>query len=176
MTGEKLGKRSAWVPVLCAAVVVLSACNKDSGSKPAAAPQVKPNAQVPQKRGPTVAEQTVGMVEAAVQGKSQAPVTLKFDLAQRPKVGQPLEISLAMIPQVDASPATIQVSGGDDVSVAASAKQFDIAAAEAGEVYRQTVSVTPATEGVLLVWVSVSLKHDEVTDVKTFSIPLIADK
>jgi len=43
-------------------------------------------------------------------------------------------------------------------------------------VYRQTVNVTPITEGVLLVWVSVSLKHDEVTDVKTFSIPIIADK
>ena len=175
MTGEKLGRRSAWIPVLCAAIV-LSACNKDSGSTPAAAPQVKPNAPAPQKRGPTVAEQTVGMVEAAVQGKSQAPVTLKFDLAQRPKVGQPLEISLAMIPQVEASPATIQVSGGDDVTVAAGAKQFDIAAAEAGDVYRQTVNVTPTADGVLLVWVSVSLKHDEVTDVKTFSIPIIADK
>lgn len=174
MTGEKLGKRGAWVPVLCAAVV-LSACNKDSGSTPAAAPQVKPSAPVPQKRGPSAAEQTVGMVEATVQGKSQAPVTLKFDLAQRPKVGQPLEISLAMIPQVAASPATIQVSGGDDVTVAG-AKQFDIAAAEAGDVYRQTVNVTPTAEGVLLVWVSVSLKHDEVTDVKTFSIPIIADK
>ena len=175
MTGEKLGKKSAWVLVLYAAVV-LSACNKDSGSTPVAAPQVTPKAPVPQKRGPTVAEQTVGMVEATVQGKSQAPVTLKFDLAQRPKVGHPLEIGLALIPQVDASPATIQVSGGDDVTVAAGANQFDIAAAQAGEVYRQSVSVTPTAEGVLLVGVSVSLKRDEVTDVKTFSIPIIADK
>jgi hypothetical protein len=175
MTGEKSGKKSAWVPLLCAAVV-LSACNKDPGSTPAAAPQVKPSTPVPQKRGPTAADRTTGMVEAAAQGKSQVPVTLKFDLAQRPKVGQPLEISLAVIPQVDASPATIQVSGGDDVTVAAGANQFDIATAEAGEVYRQTVNVTPTAEGVLLVGVSVSLKHDEVTDVKTFSIPIIAEK
>jgi hypothetical protein len=28
----------------------------------------------------------------------------------------------------------------------------------------------------LLVAVSVSLKHDEITDVKTFSIPIIAEK
>ncbi len=33
---------------------------------------------------------TADMVEAASQGKSQAPVTLKFDLLQRPAVGQPL--------------------------------------------------------------------------------------
>ena len=51
----------------------------------------------------------------------------------------------------------------------------DIAAAEAGQVYRQTVNVTPTAEGVLLVGVSVSVKNDEVTDVKAFYIPVIAD-
>jgi hypothetical protein len=175
MTGEKLGKMGASCLALYAAII-LSACHKDSESAPAVAAQAKPQAPVVQRRGPSVAEQTVGMVEAAAQGKSQAPVELKFDLAQRPKVGQPLEISLAVIPQVDASPATIQVSGGDDVTVVAGAGTFEIAAAHAGEVYRQTVKVTPAADGVLLVGVSVALKHDEITDVKAFSIPIIADK
>ncbi|HEY2144954.1 MAG TPA: hypothetical protein VGH12_02710 [Steroidobacteraceae bacterium] len=174
MTGEKVGKLGA-LGLLLGAAMTLGACNRDSGSTPAPAPPIKPTAPVVQKRGPTAAEQTAGMVEAAVQGKSQAPVLLKFDLAQRPKVGQPLEINLAVIPQVDANPATIQVKGGDDVSVAG-AGQFDIAAAEAGAVYRQSVNVTPTAEGVLLVGVSVSLKHDEVTDVTAFSIPIIADK
>jgi hypothetical protein len=160
---------------LCAAAIALSACHKDSGTAPAVAPAI-PKMPVMQRRGPSVAEQTAGMVEAAVQGKSQAPVQLKFDLAQRPKVGQSLEISLALIPQVDASPATVQVSGGDDVTVAAGASTFDIATAEAGQVYRQSVNVTPTAEGVLLVAVSVSLKHDEITDVKAFSIPIIAEK
>jgi hypothetical protein len=38
------------------------------------------------------------------------------------------------------------------------------------------VNVTPAAEGVLLLGVTVSLKHDELTDLKSFSIPLIADR
>jgi len=174
MTGDKLGKIAALSLAFCAAIV-LSACHKDSDSAPAVAAAAKPKPVV-QKQGPSAADLTAGMVEAAPQGKSQAPVELKFDLAQRPKVGQPLEISLALITQEDASPATIQVSGSDGVTVVANASNFEIATAEAGEVYRQTVNVTPTAEGVQLVGVSVSLKHDEITDVKSFSIPIIADK
>jgi hypothetical protein len=175
MTGEKSGKTGAQALLLCV-VAALGACNQDGSAPAASAPQAKSKAQQVQKRGPSAAEQTVGMVEAAVQGKSQAPVDLKFDLPQRPKVGQALEITLALLPQVDAAAASIQVNGGDGVTVPAGATQFEIAAAEAGEVYRQTVSVTPTVEGVLLVGVSISVKHDEVTDTKAFSIPIIADK
>lgn len=167
---------SAKLLLLCTAVAV-AGCNRNSDS---AAPaqtvtHIKPKAPVAPKPGATAAEQTAGMVEAAAQGKSQVPVELKFDITQRPKVGQPLDINLALIAQIAASPATIQLSGDDDVSVAG-AKQFDIPTAEAGEVYRQTVNVTPNAEGVLLLGVTVSLKHDEVVDQRVFSIPIIAER
>ena len=69
------------------------------------APQPTPAAQ---KQAPsakaaaakTPQQLTADMVEAASQGKSQAPVTLKFDLLQRPTVGQPLEVALALLPQI----------------------------------------------------------------------------
>ena len=128
------------------------------------------------KPGATAAEQTAGMVQAASQGKSTVPVELKFDIAQRPKVGEPLTIDLALIAQIDASPATIQLTGADDVSVAPDANQFEIPTEQAGEVYRQTVKVTPNAEGVVLLGVTVSLKHDEIVDQKAFSIPIIADR
>jgi hypothetical protein len=170
MTGARL--------LLLCAVAAVSGCNRDSGSTPAApaVTHVKPRTPAAVKPGPTVAEQTVGMVQASSQGKSQVPVELKFDLASRPKVGQPLDINLALIAQISASPATIQVSGADDVSVAPGANQFDIPSAEAGEVYRHTVSVTPNAEGVVLVGVTVLLKHDDVVDQRVFSIPVIAER
>jgi len=164
--------------LLLCAVALLSACNQDSGS-PAASSAVarpKPKAPVVARNGPTVAEQTAGMVQAANQGKSQLPVELKFDLGGRPKVGQLLEINLALIAQIAGSPATVQVSDADGLTVAPGANQFDIPSAEAGEVYRHTVNVTPNTEGVLLLGVTVSLKHDDVTDQRAFSIPIIAER
>jgi hypothetical protein len=165
--------------LLCAAVATaLAACNKNSDSAPTKSVThiINPKAPVAPKPGATAAEQTVGMVQAASQGKSQVPVELKFDIAQRPKVGQPLDINLALLPEIPASPATIQVTGADDVSVAAGTHQFDIPSAEAGEVYRETVSVTPNTEGVVVLGVTVSLKHDDVVDQRVFSIPIIAER
>jgi hypothetical protein len=167
----------AKVLLLCTALT-LAACGKGGDSAPAAnaATHVKPKAAAVPKPGASVEEQTVGMVQAAAQGKSTVPVELKFDIAQRPKVGQPLAINLALIAQIPASPATIQVTGADDVSVAAGANQFDIPSEEPGEVYRETVNVTPNAEGVLLLGVTVSLKHDEVVDQRVFSIPIIAER
>jgi hypothetical protein len=176
MAGEKSGVTGIQVLLLCA-VASLSACSNDSNPAPASSGvvHVKPKTQLTAKSGPTAAEQTAGMVQAAGLGKSQLPVELKFDLAGRPKVGQVLEINLALISQISASPATIQVKDSDGLTPSG-ATQFDIPAEEAGEVYRQTLSVTPKTEGVLLVGVTVSLKHDDLTDQRAFSIPIIAER
>jgi hypothetical protein len=163
--------------LLFCAVAALCACNKDPGAAPTpAVVHIKPKAPAPTKAGPTAAEQTVGMVQAAVQGKSQVPVELKFDLAQRPKVGQRVDVNLALIAQISASPVSIQVSGSDGMTLSAGSNELDIPVAEAGEVYRHTLSVTPTAEGVLLIGVTVSLKHDEVTDQRVFSIPIIVDR
>jgi hypothetical protein len=176
MVGEKIRLGSALL-LLCT-VAALSACNRNSDSAPAAAQPAAPKPKAPAavKLGPTAAEQTAGMVQAASQGKSLVPVELKFDFSQRPKVGQPMDINLALIAQIPASPATMQVSSEDDVTVAPGAKQYDIPSEEAGEVYLHTVNVTPNAEGVLLVGVTVVLKHDEVTDQRVFSIPIIAER
>jgi hypothetical protein len=163
--------------LLVCAVAATAGCNKDSSSAPAASAVTRIQPRTPAvRRGATAAEQTVGMVQASTLGKSQVPVELKFDLGQRPKVGQSLEVNLALIAQISASPATIQVRGADDVSVAAGTNQFEIPAEEAGEVYRHTVNVTPNAEGVVLLGVTVQLKHDELLDKREFSIPIIAER
>jgi hypothetical protein len=176
MAAEMVRMTSLQVLLLCA-VALLSACNRDTGSAPAAnaAAPAKPKAPVPVKSGPTAAQQTAGMVQAASLGKFQVPVELKFDLGGRPKVGQMLEINLALITQIPASPATIQASNADGLTIVPGTNVFNIPSAEAGEVYRHTLNVTPNAEGVLLVGVTVLLKHDDVTDQQTFSIPIIAE-
>jgi hypothetical protein len=177
MAGENMTVTVARVLLVCAALA-LSACNKDSGSAAPASTvtHIKPKTPVVPKPGGTVAEQTVGMVQASAIGKSQMPVELKFDVAQRPKVGQPVEINLALIAQISASPATIQVTGAEDVTVAPGGSPYEIPSEEAGEVYKHTLSVTPTAEGVVLLTVTVVLKHDELTDQRVFSIPIIAER
>jgi hypothetical protein len=157
---------------LCA-VVALAACHRQPSSAPQAKPAPQVRVPVPAQHGPTPAELTAGMVEAASQGKSQAPVALKFDLLQRPTVGQPLEIALAIEPQVSADSAIINVSGSDSLQLAVGERQIEIPSIEASQVYRHSIKVTPTADGVLLLNVTVGLKHDQIADSRAFTVPII---
>ncbi len=158
-------------------LATLSACHKDSGTPPQTTPTPHVSGAPPiAKKGPNAADLTAGMVEAATQGKSQLPVELKFDLKQRPTLGQVLDIDIAVVPQIDGSPADIHVTGGDGLTVAPGPNPIDLLAVEAGQVYRQSVKVTPTADGVLLLGLTVSLKHDEMTESRAFSIPLIVER
>jgi hypothetical protein len=169
--------KTARVLTLCT-VAAVTACHGDSGAPPQPTPMPTPHISTPAvaKKGPSAAELTVGMVEAASQGKSQMPVELKFELRQRPTLGQALDINIAVMPQIDASPADIQITGGDGLTIAPGTNQIDLPAVEAGQVYRQTVKVTPTADGVLLLGLTISLKHDEMTESRPFSIPLIVER
>jgi hypothetical protein len=167
--------KTARVLVPCT-LLLIGACHRDSGTPPPTAAPT-PHIRVPVvKKGPTAAELTAGMVEAAGQGKSDVGVQLKFELQQRPTVGRPLDINVAVLPQIDANAADLQVTGGDGLTVAAGAAHFDLAAVESGQAYRQSFTVTPGVEGVLLLGLTVSLKHDDTTDTRAFSIPLIVER
>jgi hypothetical protein len=164
--------------MLCT-VAGLCACHRDQGSgEPPPPPKPKPHIVVPviAKKGPTVEDLTSGMVEAASQGKSLLPVQLKFDMRQRPKLGQVLDIDVALIAQSDATSGDIQVAGGDGITVAADTAHITLQGVEGGQVYRQSLKVTPTAEGVLLLNMTISLKRDELSDSRTFSIPLIVER
>ncbi len=162
------------VLVLCAAAI--AGCHGDSSQAPAAnsAPQGLTTAAAPAAARKTKPqESTAGMVEAVSQGKSQAPVAVKFDLLQRPAVGQPLEIAIALVTQIPASPVTIDVSGSEGLQLAAGDAQIQFPSVDQASVYRRTIVVTPDAQGVLFVTLNVSLKHDQMTESRAFLVPII---
>jgi hypothetical protein len=159
--------------ILLCAVAATGACHGDSsGTPPPVAAAARASVPVATKKGPSVGELTAGMVDAAAQGKSSLAVALKFDLQQRPVLGQPLDINIAVVPQIDAGAAQVQIAG-DGFTLASGANSIDLPPVEAGQVYRETVKVTPSAEGVLVLGLTVSLKHDEITESRSFSIPVI---
>ena len=158
--------------LLLCTLAAAGACHRDS-EPPPPAPPPKVTVPVPVKQGPSAEMLTVGMVEAASQGKSQLPVKLKFELQERPTLGHLLAIDIAVLPQIDGKPAGIQVAGGDGLTLVPGTNEIELPAVEAGQVYRQSVKVTPTADGVLVLNLTVSLKHDDMTESRAFSIPLI---
>lgn len=160
---------------LCAALL-LSACHGDDPNQQAPAAGVskhRAKATVAAKPGPTPQELTAGMVEAVTVGKSSVPVDLKFDLPTRPEIGTPLQIVLGLLPQQAASEASIKVTGSGGLQPAPGNEVIEVGAVDPSEAYRVTVTVTPTAEGVQLLSIDVSLKHEDTTDTRSFSLPVI---
>jgi hypothetical protein len=155
------------------AVVLLAACHSDSNPAPQA--KVMPQAKAPAavKLGPTPDQLTAGMVEAVTLGNSAVPVAVKFDLGSRPTVGRPLEIVIAIMPQIAAGSATLEVSGGDGLQLAPNVGVIEIPSIEPMQVYRVNLTMTPTVDGVQLLGLKVSLKRDDTTETRSFSVPVI---
>jgi len=160
------------ISILCA-LATLAACHRNSGTTPVAKSAAHVKAPAAPPPGQTAREQTAAMVEAAPVGKSQLPVSLKFELLQRPVQGQPLEIAIALLPQIPAHPATIEVTGSEALSIGAGQNQIEFAEVEPEQVYRHSIKLTPTAEGVFLLTLNVSLKHDQMADSRAFSVPII---
>jgi hypothetical protein len=159
--------------VLICAVLGLAACHGDSGSTPVTDAGLHPKRPPAVKRGPSPEELTAGMVEAVTTGKSSVPVAVKFDLPQKPIVGQPTQVTIAVMPQIEADPATLVVTGSDAMALAPGSGPIEIPAVEPTQVYRHNIELTPTVEGVQLLGLSVTLKHDEISETREFSVPII---
>jgi len=157
--------------VLCSVLLAVG-CNRDAAhfmtGKPAAAPKAAPVAP----KGPSAEQQTAGMTAAVALGKATVPAGLKFELGGRPKAGQALDITLALLPKVPGD-ATIQINQSDGLEVPKALSELSLPALEEGGVYRQTISVTPSKEGVLLLGLNLTLKHDEIEESRGYSVPIL---
>jgi hypothetical protein len=153
------------------AAVLGAACHGDPNQSPALKPAAHAPAAV--KRGPTPAELTAGMVEAVSIGKSTAPVEVKFELSRAPAVGQPFEVVIAVMPQAAATSAVVEAAGSDGLQLGAGAQPVTLPAVDPTQVYRVNIPVTPSAEGVQFLGVVVSLKVDDATESRSFSVPLI---
>jgi len=163
--------------IILLAIAASAACHKESSTAPTvrAKPKAGIRAAAANQQG-AGAQETAGMVEAVVQSKSQAPITLKFDLLERPVAGQPLEVAIALLPQIAARSATVAVAASDGLKLEPGGNQFEVAAVEAAQVYRHGIKVTPAAEGLYLLTLSVSLQHDQTSDLRVFSVPILVAK
>jgi hypothetical protein len=156
---------------LCAAVLV-GGCNRDSNQAPAATHVVHVNKPATA-QAQTPAQLTAGMVEAATLGKSTVPVNVKFAMMERPTIDKPLDIIIAVMPQIEAELVTLTITDPGNMGLPPGGSPIEIPAVDPTQVYRQVLKVTPTAEGVQLLALSVALRHDEITETRTFSVPII---
>ncbi len=159
------------IPSLAAIALVLGGCH--GGGHRAAGAVVPGTPRPASATGPSVAAQTVGMVEAPAVSRSDAGVALKFAPETRPTVGVPLTVDLALVPMRAADSASLELAASPDFALGAKVRDWTLSALAANQVYRHRITLTPSAAGVLLLNLSVSMHRNANIQTSEFSLPLI---
>ena len=175
--GPQVAHTMTWIPgrslLLSVALAVLGAgCgwHSNDGAKAAAA---KP---VARKAGSATDELLHNMVSAVAATKpSSVPIQVKFELRDRPRVGQPTDLELAIVTM---SASVDRVSGrveGDEGLEIVDGAQIPAADRPVeGSPIRQSVKVLPKQEGIFTVHAQVTVDAGGQTSTETYAIPVMA--
>jgi hypothetical protein len=115
-----------------------------------------------------------GMVSAVSSSKPTNDLQLKFELRNRPVVGQPVDIDLALIPGQDLERIYATFQGSDGLEVTAGAKTDEIKRPPVGVPITYTVTIVPQREGVFSVSAAILADSSGSSVTRTFSVPVIA--
>jgi hypothetical protein len=165
--------RVGWA-VAAALVLALSGCGSTTESNAAAYGRrnlAKPKATVdPTRREPT------DMVAAVSSAKGGSPVQVKFELRERPEIGQPLDVDVALIPD---SPTLQRVyakfqGGGDGLELLDGGDLPAVEKPAQSVPIRHTVRLLPKRSGIFTLNVAVGVDSGTDSVSRAFAIPVIA--
>jgi hypothetical protein len=114
------------------------------------------------------------MVSAVASGKPSGDIELKFDLRERPVVGEPVDIDLAIITSQDLDRVYASFQPGEGLELTKGAKTPEIPHPAVGVPISHTLTVVPQREGVFYVSAVVLADSAAQSVTRSFSIPLIA--
>jgi hypothetical protein len=160
------------LPLSAAVAVLCAGCGSHSSGDGA-----KPTAAKPVTRAVSTTDELLRSMVSAVAAKhpSPTPIQVKFDLRDRPRVGQPVDVDLAIVPMsASVDRVSGKVVGEEGLEVVDGAQ---IAATEhpvEGAPIRQAVKVVPKQEGVFTIHALVTVEAGSETSSETYAIPLIA--
>lgn len=114
------------------------------------------------------------MVSAVSGGKGGAPVELKFSLAERPQVGQPVEIDIAVLPVSPLDRVAAHFQAGDGLVLRSGDEMNAVDRPETGVPLPHRITIVPERDGIFFVSAVVLADSPQQSISRTFSIPIIA--
>ena len=159
----------AGLGILVLSLAASGGCHSESDPQQAAQAPAK-KAAPPKKQEP--ADPLANMAQAVSSGKPGAAVQLRYDILGKPQVGVPVEIELALVPQVDAESMSVHIGGMDGLVLSGNLDPSS-EAPKYQEPAKFRFTATPAQEGVFYATVTANLVHKGATMSRTFSIPLV---
>jgi hypothetical protein len=114
------------------------------------------------------------MVSAVSASKAGPPVTLKFALNQRPMVGEPIDVEVALIPISDLIRLFVRFQPSTGLTLVKGAESPQFERPKTGEPIHHTVTVMANVDGIYYITAAVVADAEDSSLTRTFSIPVIA--
>ena len=175
MARKKLSLDLLVLPISLACLV--SACG-GSASSARAQREARAQERAGAQRNAAQAEASAAaddMVAAVGSASAQAPFSLRFRLTDRPVVGQPVHLQLALAPQANLEIDSIHISiQPREGLILQSDHTVDVEAPEAGQTQELAVQAQPTQAGVLGLSVTVLMDTNTSSLSWNYIIPLIA--
>jgi hypothetical protein len=170
MTTSTRISRAGWAVALMVAFGLAGCGSSSDSASQADVKNKKAHSHVaidPSKRSPE------DMVAGVTSAKSGPPVELRFDLRGAPQAGQPLDVDIALIPDVATNRVFAKFQAGQGLELVEGGELAAVDKPAAGTPIRHVVRVLPKEDGIYTVsaTVTVDLPDDSLT--RTYSIPVI---
>lgn len=162
--------RFAEFALAAAAALVLVGCG--DSPDPAATVPGPDSAQVAKVRR-EAATQTENMVAAVAAGKPGAPIDVRFDVTTKPRLGEPLEIKVAVVPLSAVARLHVVFQGNDGLTVTSNGELGPLDKPKVGAIIRHVVTVVPRSEGVFTLSAVAVTEEGDANMSRSFAMPLI---
>lgn len=154
--------------LLAGLAAACDSAGEGSAHRAAARAGTRPLAAAPAARLPAT------MVRAVNSSGGEPPVDVRFDVEERPQVGKPVDIALALIPTAGLERLQAKFQASDGLELIKGAETALIVRPVVDTPITHTVTVVPQRDGIFTVMAVVLTDSESESVSRNFTIPLIA--
>lgn len=114
------------------------------------------------------------MVAAVSTGKEAGLVSMRFALAKRPKVGEPVDVEISLVPSTPLERLFARFQAAEGLQIVSGGQTEQLENAPAGVPIGHKVTVQANADGIFYITAVVLADSAKESVSRTFSIPLIA--
>ena len=167
-------RASTLAAVLMGSCAMLAACGAGADGEAGESGGTTPSAATSATKAARNADPTRDMVSAVSPGKASAPVELKFSLSERPEVGRPIEVEIAVLPVSELDRISASFQPGAGLQLLSGQQMVAVEHPAAGVPLKHRVTIVPERDGIFFVSAVVLADSPDASLARTFSIPIIA--
>jgi hypothetical protein len=134
--------------------------------------QAEPVAKLPAAAPANEVDKESRMATAVTDGKTSAPVDMKYDLPSKPGVGVPFEVELAFDARMTADALEVEISEAPGL-VVVSEKTIKFEPVEGGQSYTTKLLVKGDNPGLYYIGVVAKMSTSVQTESRAFAIPVV---